>query len=165
MSRGSHGFYSVGQVCKNGHAINGCFDTSPEFNEKFCTQCGAETINQCPSCSASIRGRYHVPGYLDTNAYRPPKFCHECGSAYPWTTKKQEALLEIIEQSKDLLAEDKTFLKDAVPDLVTDTAKSESAAHKFKIVLEKLKGDSKDILIESLKAGITQASLKLLGLG
>ncbi|WP_235210022.1 DUF2321 domain-containing protein [Sphingobium sp. Ant17] len=54
------GTYRVAQVCPNGHVATTAADQNPELREAFCSKCGEETIMQCPSCSASIRGDFYV---------------------------------------------------------------------------------------------------------
>src|SRR5438046_1821095 len=79
------GYYDIGQVCLNGHAITGHAGRSPEFRENFCTKCGAATITECPRCKTSIRGKFESEGVVAIGfPYEPPAHCHQCGAAYPW---------------------------------------------------------------------------------
>src|SRR5262245_17420778 len=91
------GEYDVGQVCLNGHAITGSAGRYPEFTAKHCKDCGEPTITDCPKCHKSIRGDY-TKGYGMTR-WEPPRFCHECGAAYPWTERKAAALSEAIDET------------------------------------------------------------------
>ena len=54
--------YDVMQVCLNGHKITGRLKTQPFRHEKFCKECGEQTISACPSCNSVIRGDRHVTG-------------------------------------------------------------------------------------------------------
>lgn len=82
------GTYDVQQVCVNGHQTTDNYNRSPEFRRKFCPECGAETIHQCPSCGRPIRGDYHVDGVFCVSSTPVPTHCENCGAAYPWTEKK-----------------------------------------------------------------------------
>ncbi|WP_368410979.1 DUF2321 domain-containing protein [Halomarina pelagica] len=74
------------QVCKNGHQITEVYHRSPEFRQKYCEKCGAETIITCPECGAEIKGHYHVEGVVSMGSSKDvPKYCHDCGEPYPWT--------------------------------------------------------------------------------
>ena len=106
----SDGVYDLGQVCENGHAVNGRSRSSPIRNEKHCRRCGARTITACPSCKMEVRGMYEAPGVLDLGArYTAPAFCHECGHPYPWTAaglRAAESLADemaLTEDEKNLL--------------------------------------------------------------
>jgi hypothetical protein len=57
MQRTTEG-YDTALICLNGHDINSSFTRFPEFNAKHCKDCGKAGITECPSCDASIRGRY-----------------------------------------------------------------------------------------------------------
>lgn len=81
----SRSWYDVMQVCIKGHIITSTAKEHPEDLRKRCSNCGAETIMQCPSCSADIQGYEHIPGIGYSGPDSPPAYCHECGVAYPWT--------------------------------------------------------------------------------
>jgi hypothetical protein len=34
-----------------------------------------------------IRGHYFVPGVISLTPYEPPRHCHDCGKAFPWTAQ------------------------------------------------------------------------------
>lgn len=89
-------WYDIAQICLNGHVITSATKTAPKLKRRFCDKCGAPTITECPNCGADIRGYYHVPGELTLAAtYRLPKFCRDCGVAYPWTESLLEAAHEL----------------------------------------------------------------------
>src|SRR5687767_4049207 len=57
------------------------------FADLFAT-CSAKTIYQCPSCSAEIKGDYHVRGMVVWSSETPvPRFCDNCGKGFPWADK------------------------------------------------------------------------------
>ena len=92
--------YRTAQICLNGHIIT---DETGEGQEKdFCTDCGEPTIVKCPNerCNEPILGAQieHDPLYGGTRIglYTPPRFCHACGSPYPWTVSYLKAAEELI---------------------------------------------------------------------
>jgi hypothetical protein len=126
--------FDTAQVCINGHEVNASTRLSPEFNEKFCSTCGSETITACPTCKAPIRG--HVRGSLATS-YTPPKFCSGCGKAFPWTASTLHAARMYADELSDLTPEERQLLKGALDDLVKDTPATPLAAARFKKLLQK----------------------------
>jgi len=89
-------WYDTAQICLNGHVITSASKTSPKLKRRFCDKCGATTITECPKCGANIRGYYHVPGELTVErTYILPKFCRDCGVAYPWTESSLKAAHEL----------------------------------------------------------------------
>lgn len=79
------GTYDVMQVCKKfGHKTTDSYNSYPQHRQKFCDQCGSETITQCQHCKANIRGYYHVDGVIGGGGPAVPQNCHECGKPYPW---------------------------------------------------------------------------------
>jgi hypothetical protein len=85
------GHYDVQQVCLNGHQITDKFNSSPQFGKKFCDYCGAETIHQCPECNHFIKGEYVVADIISFDETSVPTHCENCGSPYPWTSKKSKS--------------------------------------------------------------------------
>jgi predicted RNA-binding Zn-ribbon protein involved in translation (DUF1610 family) len=83
-------------VCEQGHMITSMLKSHPEDAVKRCPECGAQTISKCPKCNTDIKGYEHIPGVGHMGPRNPPSFCHECGTPYPWASKK-----EVIEKQKD----------------------------------------------------------------
>lgn len=86
------GQYDAYLVCENGHGINDSFYRSPQFNEDFCTICGAKTLKTCPNCGKDIQGDYHTQGVIDlTGSSTPvPDICRYCGKDFPWRLKRKQ---------------------------------------------------------------------------
>jgi len=146
------GYYLTGMACLNGHKINGWCETDPHRSSAHCSQCGEATISQCPACKAPIRGYHEQEGgivHLIQRWHLHP-FCHRCGQAYPWTQRKQQALLDMIDLVDGLEFEDKEKLKESVPDLVVATPKTESALWKWKQILGKTGGAVRDAVIKKV---------------
>ena len=121
--------YDVMEVCLNGHKITGCLKSQPFRHENFCNGCDAKTTSKCGSCTAAIRGDRHTRGGPIS---RPvPHYCINCRATYPWQTAAIENFQEIVRES-DLSSEDREDLDKALPDIVRDTPKTESASLKGK---------------------------------
>jgi hypothetical protein len=58
-------------------------------------------------------------------------FATNCGKPYPWTTRRAEALAEAIDELDELQAADRDKLKQSIPDVLRETAKTETAAARF----------------------------------
>ena len=129
--------YMSAEVCLNGHPTTGGIEYSPELTAKFCATCGAETIRTCPSCKATLRGDYYVPGFLSTAEYIPPNHCFNCGAAFPWKTAKVEAAKQQVADIEELDATEKEQLQGAIDDLATGGARTELAASRFKRLMKK----------------------------
>ena len=94
--------YMSAEVCLNGHPTTSGIEYSRELTAKFCDTCGAETIRTCPSCNATIRGDYFVPGVLSITQYTPPNHCFNCGTPFPWKTAKLQAAKEQVADLEEL---------------------------------------------------------------
>lgn len=83
------GYYDVQQVCLKGHQITDRYNSSTQNRRKFCSECGSETIHQCPACQSPIPGDYHSDGLMVIGFPTPiPSHCDNCGEAFPWTKEK-----------------------------------------------------------------------------
>jgi hypothetical protein len=137
-------YYDVARICLNGHLIG--FESKgpgrPGLRrvDPFCQQCGSRTIAECPVCRSEIRGRPMVsPMVPDVfTSYDVPPFCRACGSAYPWTKSKIEPAKEPIRLADELNDAEKATLTADLPDLVSDTPRTQAAATRFKRLLAKL---------------------------
>lgn len=74
----------VMQVCWNGHVITDLLRTHPERGMTHCHRCGGQTLCQCLTCGQELPGAIPVPGLLPVGESRPPRYCSECGAAFPW---------------------------------------------------------------------------------
>ncbi len=153
--------YDTAQVCVNGHDINDSAHSSPEFNQAFCSKCGAETITSCPDCNSPIKGR--LRGSMATS-YVPPKFCGECGKAFPWTARALQVARMYADDLDKLSPSDRELLKGSLDELLKDTPTTPLAANRFRKLLEKagpgalecMKKIVIDLLAETAKKVILQ---------
>ena len=135
--------YDTAQVCINGHAINDSMRLTPECNEKFCATCGGETITACQHCDSPIRG--HLRGSL-AYGYTPPKYCRECGKAFPWTAIALQTARMYADELSELSPEERQLLKGSLDDLVRDTPATPVAAIRFKKLLRKAGSDATEAM-------------------
>ncbi|MCG0278217.1 MAG: DUF2321 domain-containing protein [Thermanaeromonas sp.] len=154
-------WYDTAQICLNGHVINSMAQSSPENNQKFCDQCGAETITNCKSCNAPIRGYYHVEGAIVLQDYTAPSFCYNCGKPYPWIEKKLMAAKELADEIDSLSEEEKEILKKSIDELVEGGPKIEVASVRFKKIVGRAGSQFaqafKEILIDVLSEAAKKA--------
>ncbi len=155
--------YDTSQVCLNGHVINDCAASSPDFNSPHCSKCGEQTITACPKCKSAIRGTYHSPSVVAyTIESSAPAFCHHCGAGYPWTESRLSAAGEYLRELDRLSENEKGIVSRSLDDLVRDTPNTAVAALRFKQMLTKvgsvaadgLKSILVDIMVESAKRQI-----------
>ncbi|ABA90275.2 protein of unknown function DUF2321 [Syntrophotalea carbinolica DSM 2380] len=148
----SDSYYDVAQICINGHVINSMAKDYPQSNQKYCSDCGEETITACPSCGSNIRGHYHVPGVISFSNFHAPSYCFNCGSPYPWTAIRLEAAAELADELDGLTTDEKEKLKSSLPDLVKDGPKTVVAETRFKKIIKKAGADAyegmKTILVD-----------------
>lgn len=142
--------YYVAQICQNGHIITDTYNSSgKKKGEHFCRKCGEKTITKCPECNTNIRGRW-VTSWQSTGEFRrlvcTPKFCHHCGVSYPWTIRNEDAAKELISTLTELSEKDRQQLSDDLPDLISESPRTEVVANKFRLTIGKLSGMMKDLL-------------------
>ncbi len=75
--------YDSAAVCRRGHVFTAHAERAAEIATR-CVKCGAAILTECPSCGNRIRGQ---PSNLH-GAYRPPEFCDDCGTPFPWVTRQ-----------------------------------------------------------------------------
>lgn len=160
------GYYDVAQICLNGHITNSAFKSSSENNVKFCRNCGAQTITQCPICNENITGDYIEPGFytaLDMDE-KAPAFCHNCGSPYPWTQRALEGIQEIIDEERKLSDSEKEKLKLSLNDIIAETPKTALAVTRFKKAAVTVGTVTKDALLQFATDFATETAKKMLGI-
>lgn len=154
----SEGF-DVAQICNNGHEVNSTYNNMPEFRQEHCEQCGAKSVTACQHCKKSIRGKYW--GTMSLAKYEIPKYCGECGTAFPWTTARMEAIRELVEMAPGLSEADKQLVNEALPDIAKSTPRTEVAILKMRKALSKSKDFGKKIF-EKVATDIATDQAKLL---
>jgi hypothetical protein len=158
----SDSYYDTAQICLNGHVVNTMAASSPQSNQKHCTECGSQTITACPECNSTIRGYYHVSGVIGFFDYAKPAYCYNCGEPFPWTVSGLEAASELADELDGISQEEKQQLKESFPDLVRNTPKTVVAETRFKKLMKKagteaydgMKSILVDVVSEAVKKSI-----------
>lgn len=151
------------QVCLSGHQITAYAESQSESRENFCKECGSKTIDACQSCDVKIRGHRHFEGWANLSRIPVPKYCINCGIAYPWQTAAIENLREILQES-DLSSHDLQELDKALPDVLGDTPKTESASLKMKRIMGKLGKPLYEVAIKVVTDVASETAKKTMGL-
>jgi hypothetical protein len=123
-------WFEPAQVCENGHMVNSSTRTRTTLNKRFCSDCGAPTLTECPACGTDIQGTHHYETNLGKVPYsrsHPLSYCHECGAAYPWTERALQAARETAQIY--LSPEDAETVEKNLPDVAHQTARTKIAAH------------------------------------
>lgn len=164
-----HGTYhDTAQICLNGHIVNTESDSRPEFNERFCSRCGASVITACPNCGTSIIGTYRHPDVFHTDRFpelvsvpitKSPRFCSNCGKPYPWTESAVEAAKELARELDNLTEEEKGTLERSIDEIVRDTPQATVATNRFKRLVSKA-GKGASELFRSLLANVVSETIK-----
>jgi len=152
-----HG-YDTAQVCLNGHVITQFAGTRPERLKKFCDKCGAETIIACPKCSKSIQGYHHTGSVHGPPRKEAPAFCHESGTAFPWTEAQIAAAQRLADETAEFTPEDREQFRQSLNDMVKQTPSTPLAVNRSKKLLLKggrLVSDGlRDILVDVLSEAV-----------
>ncbi|HEY5536592.1 MAG TPA: DUF2321 domain-containing protein [Ignavibacteria bacterium] len=142
--------YDIAQICLNGHVINSFSSGMPEFNKKYCDQCGEFTIIECQECKNPIRGDYW--GSMSMTTMTAPKFCLNCGKPFEWTIRKLNAAKELAALSEGFTGDEIIEFQKSIDNLVINSPNIEVAKVKY-IKFVKKAGTSiaqglKDILVD-----------------
>jgi hypothetical protein len=154
----------VAQVCRNGHLVLGSLQRFPHLQKSFCEDCGAPTIDQCQKCGWPISGVGPNAWMADMGPYRPPRYCGECGTPFPWTETALAAAREYTDDLEQLSEDEKASLKGTFNDLTVDTVRTPLAASRFHKFLEKLGPVAGDVLRKIIETVATEAAKKSMGL-
>lgn len=156
--------YDFAQICLNGHVINAATETYPHLNRKFCDECGAPSITNCPNCKAKIEGQFDPKGEWESQPYIVPAYCSECGNPFPWTESKIQAAHELAQELENISEDEKIILSKSIDDLVRDTTNTELAATRFKRIISKAGKTGINAFKNILLDIATEKAKELLGL-
>jgi len=152
------GTYDTSQICINGHVITNSAVDFPNHRTDFCGACGAKTIMECPHCQKSIKG--NLRGVVILRKIPAPKFCINCGKSFPWTELALNAAIELAKELP-LEKEEKESLISSLPDLVSDSPKTQPAMLRVRRVLTKGGVESakmmKEILVDVVSESVKKA--------
>lgn len=143
--------YDAMQVCLNGHVITDYYHDSPSGRRDHCPDCGAKTIYTCPSCGAEIKGHLRVSGVFRRPPELGPKYCDNCGEAFPWTAKAISAATELVDEA-ELSPEERDKAKADVEDIIKGSPRVEAAIKRLKRYSQKAGGwlwdELKSVLVD-----------------
>ena len=100
----------------------------------------------------------------DSGPYKPPSYCGECGTPFPWTQTALTAAREYTDDLEQLSQEEKTELKKTLDDLAVDTPRTPLAASRFNKFLNKIGPQAGSVLQKIVETVLTEAAKKSLGL-
>jgi hypothetical protein len=150
---------NVASVCAHGHVATKTIRYSGAGTLGLhCAECGALTIQSCPSCDAPIPGG----DPMNTGEWVPPAFCISCGAGYPWTEERLSAARESIELLEGLSHEERDELRASLDALVVDTPRTQVAALKAKRLIAKAGGPAVGALVDGLRSFAVAAAMKIL---
>jgi hypothetical protein len=131
------GRYLTAAICVNGHVRTDGIERNQGRYDRFCAQCGASVIAQCPNCKTPIRGDYHSDEVAVLAMYvtPAPAFCFQCGQPFPWTVEKLRAAKDLADEVEGLTSDDRTKLKDALDDISKVGPRNEVGAARIKRLL------------------------------
>jgi hypothetical protein len=133
------GKYRTAEICLNGHVTTDSADNCPELREKFCSKCGEKTITACPDCNTNIRGHYYVAGIVTLGEeFKPPLFCYNCGSAFPWTVTLMEEAVECVDSTNSLTNDELERFRKDLCEIVKDSPKVQASSLRIKSTLQKI---------------------------
>ena len=121
-------YFLTAQICLNGHMITSSTELSPELKQDYCSKCGAKTITKCPCCNAPIRGKLHDDEAIIIAPHpRVDSYCTNCGKPYPWTKTALESTALLIQEEEELSEQLKASLVESLPDVITETPRTNLA--------------------------------------
>lgn len=153
------GIHKTARFCWNGHKIRDAVEMFPGISEDYCTMCGKQTITSCPKCSYPIQGAY-VSGASVFHLKITPGFCGNCGKAYPWTESAIEAVRELANLIQDIEEQEVNTIIENLPDLLTDTPKSQVAIIRTKQFLNRAGKEVGEGIKQVLIGIVTEAAKK-----
>jgi hypothetical protein len=93
-----------------------------------------------------------------------PGYCIECGNPFPWTETAIRAAYEFADEIGELDSQDKAGLKAAVPDLVSNNARTPLAISRMQKLFAKIGKPAAQTLSQILVSVLTEEAKKQLGL-
>lgn len=140
--------FDTALVCLNGHVVNPKFHGIPGFNAGHCSDCGEETIFECPECGEEVRGGVHE--VVSSRPNQPPPYCHSCGQPYPWTERKLKAVEELVEELDGLSPDERQLLAKDIRDVTVEGPRTMVAAAQLKRLLAKGRGYAAKAIVREL---------------
>ena len=118
--------------------------------KNFVPKCGKETIIQCDSCEAPLRGK--LIGSMKFRNSPPKPYCYDCGKPYPWTREAIKVAQDLAKENTELDEKDRRILSESIPEILNDSPRTKLAISRFKKIMTKVGKatyvELKDALIE-----------------
>jgi hypothetical protein len=156
----------TGVACLNGHAVTGAAEAYPSRATPRCKTCGSTTLRACRECGVGLRGGQYSMRLDDRAepAWEVPNYCHSCGSAFPWTRIKRDAIEATISELQELDAAEREGLIALVPDTIAETPKTAVAVMRWQRALSKLSPQTRSLIGDVLKQAAASLVAAHLGL-
>jgi hypothetical protein len=154
--------YMKAELCLNGHVITGDIQNEPEKTSKFCGQCGARTVRNCPECDAPFRGDHVYNGQIHAWT-TPPSYCYCCGGAFPWTLARVAAAKEHAAEIEGLDEHERQQLPGIIDDLASGGPRTELAVGRFNRIMKKVAPTVGSVLQRVVVDVASETAKKLLG--
>lgn len=121
-------FYA--KICTNGHSF---VETSSLCKKEYCIRCGAELISACPNCNNIIKEWHYQNVFVcATPKLEIPMYCRSCGNPFPWTIAALESAILAIQEDDELSELERHHLEDSLPDILSETPKTQLAIIRVK---------------------------------
>lgn len=121
-------FYA--QICSNGHVL---IAWHPLDGDEYCETCGSKMLSKCPNCNSAIREWHFDRAVLKSHVeYNRPNYCKFCGKAYPWTESALRSAALLIQEEEELSEQLKSSLVESLPDIITETPRTNLAVIRVK---------------------------------
>jgi Uncharacterized protein conserved in bacteria (DUF2321) len=100
----------VAQVCRNGHLVLGSLQEFRSSRSHFARPVALLRFRN-QKCSWPIKGIGPQAWMVGGGQYRPPRYCGECGTPFPWTETALQAAKEYTDDLEQLTLEEKATLE------------------------------------------------------
>lgn len=155
--------YTSAIVCRRGHVY--ASDASRAHPAERCAKCGAKLQATCASCDTPVRGRLVVPGVVSAAPWGPGKFCHQCGSPFPWADRQARIyeLQNILDEQDDLDEATRLAVAEQLSALQVDDLDEADQVERWSKIKKLAPGfvDSGQAIIETVATAAIKAALGL----
>lgn len=163
-------------ICEKGHLQTSILESSENYENLYCKECGSKIIDKCLYCNSEIQGGVaHYTVEMDIVYKQPiintqkypnnvvPKYCHNCGKPYPWT----EGFLNVYKETLSLALENETELQNKIYNATEELVKNNfdlksPMANFFKLLLNKAGDLAKDVVVDTLSSVASEQFLQFL---
>ncbi len=152
--------YDVAQICLNGHLITDFAASQTQHRKAYCDKCGEPTMMECGNCKKAIDGYYHSPGVCGYYEYNIPRFCHNCGKAFPWTSRGIEAANQLASDDGTLSVEEKEQFAKDIQEITRESPQAPASAGRLQKMIGKMTAETAAAVREIIVKVATEAVVK-----